>query len=176
MVRAVLHDTGCRPEWIELEMTESLLIDSRGQVASILAELRQLGFTLAIDDFGTGYSALGYLTRFPITTLKIDRSFVAEVATQPTRAGIVRAVVGMGQSLGLELVAEGVEDAEQATALRQMGCHLAQGWLYGRPVPRAEFEHLHGVTPSAETQAPPEVRAAPAPAAFAAPQPQALPA
>jgi len=143
MVRAVLHDSGCRPEWIELEMTESLLIDSRGQVAAILAELRQLGFTLAIDDFGTGYSALGYLTRFPITTLKIDRSFVNEVATQPARAGIVRAVVGMGHSLGLELVAEGVEDADQAAALRQMGCHLAQGWLYGRPVPRAEFERLH---------------------------------
>jgi len=153
MVRAVLHDTGCRPEWIELEMTESLLIDSRGQVGSILAELRQLGFTLAIDDFGTGYSALGYLTRFPITTLKIDRSFVAEVATQPARAGIVRAVVGMGQSLGLELVAEGVEDADQAAALRQMGCHLAQGWLYGRPVPRGEFERLHGVNPAAEPSA-----------------------
>ncbi|HNB45346.1 MAG TPA: EAL domain-containing protein [Burkholderiaceae bacterium] len=165
MVRAVLHDSGCRPEWIELEMTESLLIDSRGQVASILAELRQLGFTLAIDDFGTGYSALGYLTRFPITTLKIDRSFVAEVATQPTRAGIVRAVVGMGQSLGLELVAEGVEDAEQAAALRQMGCHLAQGWLYGRPVPRGDFERLHGLTP------------APATTAAAMPrEPQALPA
>lgn len=143
MVRSVLHDSGCRPEWIELEMTESLLIDSRGQVGEILVELRKLGFTLAIDDFGTGYSALGYLTRFPITTLKIDRSFVNEVATQPARAGIVRAVVGMGHSLGLELVAEGVEDADQAAALRQMGCHLAQGWLYGRPVPRAEFERLH---------------------------------
>jgi diguanylate cyclase (GGDEF)-like protein/PAS domain S-box-containing protein len=150
MVRAVLHDTACRPEWIELEMTESLLIDSRGQVGEILVELRKLGFTLAIDDFGTGYSALGYLTRFPITTLKIDRSFVGEVATHPARASIVRAVVAMGHSLGLELVAEGVEDADQAAALRQMGCHLAQGWLYGRPVPRDDFERLHAVLPSPE--------------------------
>ncbi|MCK6425536.1 MAG: EAL domain-containing protein [Burkholderiaceae bacterium] len=142
-VRAVLHDTGCRAEWIELEMTEGLLIDSRGQVAAVLAELRRLGFSLAIDDFGTGYSALGYLTRFPISTLKIDRSFVADLIGRPERAGIVRAVVGMGRSLGLELVAEGVEEAAQAEALRLMGCHLAQGWLYGRPLPRQDFERVH---------------------------------
>jgi len=138
-----MHETGCRPEWIELEITESLLIDTRGQVSEILAELSRLGFTLAIDDFGTGYSALGYLTRFPISTLKIDRSFVNEVATHPARASLVRAIVAMGHSLQLELVAEGVETHEQVQVLREMGCQLAQGWLYGRPQARALFEAAH---------------------------------
>jgi diguanylate cyclase (GGDEF)-like protein/PAS domain S-box-containing protein len=143
MVRAVMHETGCRPEWLELEITESLLIDTRGQVSEILTELSRLGFTLAIDDFGTGYSALGYLTRFPISTLKIDRSFVNEVATHPARASLVRAIVAMGHSLQLELVAEGVETTAQAQVLREMGCQLAQGWLYGRPQARALFEAAH---------------------------------
>ena len=147
-VRAALRDTGCRSEWIELEMTESLLIDSRGQVGETLAELRALGFTLAIDDFGTGYSALGYLTRFPITTLKIDRSFVSDMTNQPAHAGIVRAVVAMGHSLGLELVAEGVETAEQAQALDALHCAYAQGWHFGRPMPRERFESVYQLAPA----------------------------
>jgi EAL domain-containing protein (putative c-di-GMP-specific phosphodiesterase class I) len=109
-------------------------------VSEILTELSRLGFTLAIDDFGTGYSALGYLTRFPISTLKIDRSFVKEVDTHPARASLVRAIVAMGHSLQLELVAEGVETSAQAQVLCEMGCQLAQGWLYGRPQPGAVFE------------------------------------
>jgi len=142
-VRAALQETGCQPEWIELELTESLLLDERGKVQDMLQELRALGFTLAIDDFGTGYSALGYLTRFPITTLKIDRSFTQDITTKPERAGIVRAIVSMGHSLQLELVAEGVETREQADFLNNLGCHLAQGWLYGRPLPRHDFEQRH---------------------------------
>ncbi len=142
-VRKTLDDTGCRPQWIELELTESLLIDSRGQVAETLEHLRDMGFTLAIDDFGTGYSALSYLTRFPIHTLKIDRSFVSDMTTQPARMSIVRAVVALGHSLGLELVAEGVETAEEAQVLAGLRCHHAQGWHFGRPVPRAVFEQKH---------------------------------
>ncbi len=140
MVCNVMVETGCRPEWIELEITESLLLDSRGQVAEVLVDLREMGFTLAIDDFGTGYSALSYLTRFPIGTLKIDRSFVNEVASHPEREAIVRAIVSMGHSLHLDLVAEGVETEAQARVLQALGCHLAQGWLYGRPMARAAFE------------------------------------
>jgi len=145
MVCDVLVQTGCRPEWIELEITESLLLDSRGQVAEVLLDLRDMGFTLAIDDFGTGYSALGYLTRFPIGTLKIDRSFVNEVASHPEREAIVRAIVSMGHSLKLNLVAEGVETQAQAAVLQGLGCSLAQGWLYGRPMARATFEQVHGL-------------------------------
>ncbi|MEY8878242.1 MAG: putative bifunctional diguanylate cyclase/phosphodiesterase [Leptothrix sp. (in: b-proteobacteria)] len=142
-VRAALQETGCQPAWIELELTESLLLDERGKVQEVLQELRALGFTLAIDDFGTGYSALGYLTRFPLTTLKIDRSFTQDITTKPDRAGIVRAIVSMGHSLQLELVAEGVETREQADFLNGLGCHLAQGWLYGKPLPRHDFEQRH---------------------------------
>lgn len=140
MVCNVMVETGCRPEWIELEITESLLLDSRGHVAEVLVDLREMGFTLAIDDFGTGYSALSYLTRFPIGTLKIDRSFVNEVASHPEREAIVRAIVSMGHSLHLDLVAEGVETEAQAQVLQSLGCHLAQGWLYGRPMAREAFE------------------------------------
>ncbi len=141
-VRHALEDTGCRPEWIELEITERLLLDDRGQAEDTLHRLRAMGLTLAIDDFGTGYSALGYLTRFPIGTLKIDKSFMRDITTRADRAGVVRAIISMGHSLRLGLVAEGVETEEQARFLREQGCELAQGWLYGRPVPRDEFDAL----------------------------------
>lgn len=143
MVCDAIVQTGCRPEWIELEITESLLLDSRGEVGEVLAGLREMGFTLAIDDFGTGYSALGYLTRFPIGTLKIDRAFVSGVVGDRQREAIVRAIVSMGHSLQLALVAEGVETTAQAEVLQTLGCRLAQGWLYGRPVTRAAFEQQH---------------------------------
>jgi diguanylate cyclase (GGDEF)-like protein len=141
-VREALKSTGCRPEWIELELTESLLLDERGRILDILRDLRKMGFTLAIDDFGTGYSALGYLTRFPITTLKIDRSFTQDITVKPERAAIVRAIVSMGHSLSLEMVAEGVETREQARFLQALNCQLAQGWHYGRPMTRAAFDAM----------------------------------
>jgi EAL domain-containing protein (putative c-di-GMP-specific phosphodiesterase class I) len=154
-VRAALTETGCRAEWIELELTESLLLDERGKVQDTLQELRAMGFTLAIDDFGTGYSALGYLTRFPISTLKIDRSFIQDITTKPERASIVRAIISMGHSLQLDLVAEGVETREQAVFLNELGCHLAQGWLYGRPIPQLDFETKHLGAPALSTAAEP---------------------
>ena len=142
-VRDALDASACRPEWIELEITERLLLDERNQAEDILNGLRALGLTLAIDDFGTGYSALGYLTRYPIGTLKIDKSFMRDITTRPDRAGIVRAIILMGHSLKLGLVAEGVETEEQAAFLREQGCELAQGWLYGRPMPPQAFgEHV----------------------------------
>jgi diguanylate cyclase (GGDEF)-like protein len=142
-VRDALDASACRPEWIELEITERLLLDERSQAEDILNGLRALGLTLAIDDFGTGYSALGYLTRYPIGTLKIDKSFMRDITTRTDRAGIVRAIILMGHSLKLGLVAEGVETEEQAAFLREQGCELAQGWLYGRPMPLTAFgEHV----------------------------------
>ena len=141
-VSSALADTGCRPEWIELEITERLLLDERGHAEETLNSLRALGLTLAIDDFGTGYSALGYLTRFPIGTLKIDKSFMRDITVRADRAGVVRAIISMGHSLQLGLVAEGVETEEQARFLREQGCELAQGWLYGRPMPAEAFGRL----------------------------------
>lgn len=141
-VTSALTRTGCRPEWIELEITERLLLDERGQAGETLDGLRAMGLTLAIDDFGTGHSALSYLTRYPISTLKIDKSFMRDITTRRDQAGVVRAIISMGHSLQLGLVAEGVETEEQARFLREQGCELAQGWLFGRPMPRHDFTAL----------------------------------
>ncbi|WP_310461773.1 EAL domain-containing protein [Sphaerotilus sp.] len=141
-VTTALARTGCRAEWIELEITERLLLDERGQAGETLDGLRAMGLTLAIDDFGTGHSALSYLTKYPISTLKIDKSFMRDITTRTDQAGVVRAIISMGHSLQLGLVAEGVETTEQANFLREQGCELAQGWLFGRPMPRSEFTAL----------------------------------
>jgi diguanylate cyclase (GGDEF)-like protein len=141
-VTTALARTGCRAEWIELEITERLLLDERGQAGDTLDGLRAMGLTLAIDDFGTGHSALSYLTKYPISTLKIDKSFMRDITTRTDQAGVVRAIISMGHSLQLGLVAEGVETEEQADFLREHGCELAQGWLFGRPMPRSEFTTL----------------------------------
>lgn len=141
-VTSALSRTGCRPEWIELEITERLLLDERGQAGETLDGLRAMGLTLAIDDFGTGHSALSYLTKYPISTLKIDKSFMRDITTRSDQAGIVRAMISMGHSLQLGLVAEGVETPEQARFLHEHGCELAQGWLFGRPMPRKDFTAL----------------------------------
>jgi diguanylate cyclase (GGDEF)-like protein len=141
-VTSALERTGCRPEWIELEITERLLLDERGQAGETLDGLRAMGLTLAIDDFGTGHSALSYLTKYPISTLKIDKSFMRDITTRADQAGVVRAMISMGHSLQLGLVAEGVETEEQACFLREHGCELAQGWLFGRPMPRHDFTAL----------------------------------
>ena len=141
-VTSALSRTGCRPEWIELEITERLLLDERGQAGETLDGLRAMGLTLAIDDFGTGHSALSYLTKYPISTLKIDKSFMRDITTRSDQAGIVRAMISMGHSLQLGLVAEGVETPEQARFLREHGCELAQGWLFGRPMLRKDFTAL----------------------------------
>lgn len=142
VLSTVLHETACQPEWIELEITESLLIDDRDDVRAILKQLEQMGFTLAIDDFGTGYSALAYLTRFPIHTVKIDRSFICEITSNKISSELVKAIISMASALSLELVAEGVETDEQATMLATMGCSLAQGYLYSRPVPKKQIDAL----------------------------------
>jgi diguanylate cyclase (GGDEF)-like protein len=139
-VQAALEITGCRPEWLELEITESLLLGSHEDIRGNLRTLHELGVTIAIDDFGTGFSSLNYLTLFPISTLKIDRTFVRSIGQNEQMASLIRTIATLGHSLKMELVAEGVETEAQADFLRDVDCQLAQGWLYGRPVPQALFE------------------------------------
>ncbi|WPL18546.1 Bacteriophytochrome cph2 [Thiorhodovibrio winogradskyi] len=134
-VQAVLEREGVSPERIELEVTESMLMRHLDQVRSNLEALRNMGVCLAIDDFGSGYSSLRYLKRLPIHRLKIDRSFVEHLTQDANDDAIVRAVIVLGRSLGLAVLAEGVETRAQADFLATEGCHEVQGFLFGRPVP-----------------------------------------
>ncbi len=152
MVRQALEDTGCRSEWIELEITESLLLNDRVDIRSMLESLHGMGFTIAIDDFGTGYSALSYLTRFPVDTLKIDRSFIRELTTDRDSAVLAQAIVTLARSLRMEVVAEGVETPLQRDHLAAWGCHLAQGFHYSKPVPLNEFTALLAQWPHVGSQ------------------------
>lgn len=141
-VREALEATGCYPEWIELEITESLLLDEDCEALDMLKAFRSLGISIAIDDFGTGYSALSYLTRFPIDTLKIDQSFIRGITADRYSAELVKAILTLAHCLGYRVVAEGVETEEQAAFLQAHACEIAQGYLYGRPLPMQEFEAL----------------------------------
>ena len=125
---------------LDIEITESMLMDDIGQSIQVLQALRDLGCKVAIDDFGTGYSSLNYLSRLPADTLKIDQSFVALLALSPDTLSLVTNIIGLAHSLGLKVVAEGVEDEEQAKLLRLLRCDELQGYLLGRPIPLADFE------------------------------------
>ena len=140
MIQRVLADTGCNPAWLEFEITEGILLDNSIDIQQLLRDLRGIGLSFAIDDFGTGYSALGYLNRFPIDKLKIDRSFICNITVDRDAAELVKAIIAMSRSLRLDLVAEGVEDDAQESFLQAYGCQGAQGYFYGRPMPRAQFE------------------------------------
>jgi diguanylate cyclase (GGDEF)-like protein/hemerythrin-like metal-binding protein/PAS domain S-box-containing protein len=139
-VRTVLAKTGCRPEWIELEITESLLMVHKPEIIATLEVLDHMGISIAIDDFGTGYSALSYLTDFPVSTIKIDKSFIRDILSHKRNLELVKAIVSMGHALGLELVAEGVETGEQAACLDRLGCHVIQGYFYGKSMSIGAFE------------------------------------
>jgi len=141
-VCSILEETRCKPGWIELEITESLLLDERGEVLEILNTFRAIGISIAIDDFGTGYSSLSYLARFPIDTIKIDRSFTNRVAEGGHHAALVKAIISIAYSLKQQVVAEGVETLEQAAVLQAYGCHIAQGYMYSKPIPKSAFEAL----------------------------------
>ncbi len=146
-VKDILKETGLAPECLELEITESMVMENPERAAEILRELRAAGVQLAIDDFGTGYSSLSYLKRFPVNTIKIDRSFIQDVPADADDVAITDAVIAMGRSLRLGVVAEGVETAAQADFLRSHGCDLMQGYLISHPVPAAEmgrFLREHG--------------------------------
>lgn len=138
-LETLLEQYGLPPEALELELTESTMLEAGPETLTLLQELRGRGFTLAIDDFGTGYSSLAYLKNLPITALKIDRSFVRDLATQPGDCAIAAVIVTLGHCLGLTVIAEGVETAQQQEILLEHGCDYAQGYLFSRPLPAAEF-------------------------------------
>lgn len=138
-VMDALSTTGLAAELLELEITERLILDNSIETAQILRELDQHGVRLSVDDFGTGYSALSYLKSYPFDTLKIDKSFVQDVLKNPDDAALVSAIINMAHSMGLRLIAEGVEEEEQVQFLQKAGCDCAQGYLYSRPLPAIEF-------------------------------------
>jgi len=145
IVRAVsdiLEETRCPPAWLELEITESVVMESPEAAAETLHKLSAMGVHLSIDDFGTGYSSLSYLKRFPIDALKIDKSFVRDITVDPDDAAIAKAVIALAHSLKLDVIAEGVETAEQLGFLRAQDCDVIQGYFLSRPLPVDRFERF----------------------------------
>jgi diguanylate cyclase (GGDEF)-like protein/PAS domain S-box-containing protein len=142
MIAGILAETGLAPEYLELELTESTIMANRKDIKSILWELKRMGVSLAIDDFGTGYSSFSYLKHFPIDRIKIDRSFIREISTNPNDAAIARAIIAMSHSLGLKVIAEGVETKEQLDLLRSGNCDEIQGFYLKKPVPAEEVSPL----------------------------------
>ncbi len=135
----IVRSVACDPSWIELEVTETSLLHDLDAIRKVLHELRDIGFSVAIDDFGTGYSSLTHLKQFPIDTLKIDISFIADLETDPGDAAITEAIIGLARGLGLNVVAEGVGTKAQLDFLRQRGCHCFQGFWISHPLPPASF-------------------------------------
>ena len=141
-VAEILESSGILAGQLSLEITESALMRDPDDAILVLQRLRNLGLHLEIDDFGTGYSSLSYLQRFPVETLKIDRSFVEEMDRNSESVAIVRTIMGLGESLGLAVIAEGVERTAEAARLKTLGCHLGQGYLYGVPLPASALGYI----------------------------------
>jgi EAL domain-containing protein (putative c-di-GMP-specific phosphodiesterase class I) len=134
LIRRILQETGLAPQYLELELTESLLLADAEVTLSVIRELKAIGVTLAIDDFGTGYSSFSYLKRFRVSKLKIDRSFIRDVAVSPDDAAITAAIISMAKSLRLKVIAEGVEDEAQMLFLRSHQCDEIQGYYFSKPL------------------------------------------
>ena len=141
-VSAILLEHDLSHEFLELEITESMVMHNPDQVVDMLKNMEKMGIKTSLDDFGTGYSSLSYLKRFPIYKLKVDQSFVRGLPGDEDDAAITRAIIGMGKSLGLRVIAEGVETREQLEFLRAEGCDEIQGYLFSKPIPADEFEKL----------------------------------
>jgi EAL domain-containing protein (putative c-di-GMP-specific phosphodiesterase class I) len=141
-VAAIVGQYGLPPEQLVLELTESSLVEDPDQAVRRLRELRLLGIRLAIDDFGTGYSSLGYLQRYPVEILKVHRAFVAELGRGSDEPTLAKAIFELARHLGMQTIAEGVEEAEQLAALRELGCAFAQGYHFARPLTADEFGAL----------------------------------
>jgi EAL domain-containing protein (putative c-di-GMP-specific phosphodiesterase class I) len=141
-VARALAESGLPPHKLIVEITESVMLDAEDRLESDLATLKAMGCVLAVDDFGRGYSSLAYLARLPVDILKLDREFFAEIERDERAAALVSAIVELGHTLGMDVVAEGVETTGQLVALRGMQCRYVQGWLFGRPMPLTELRLL----------------------------------
>lgn len=139
VVTRALKQADLAPEWLELEITESVMMGDIDRVVPLMTSLRDLGVKLSVDDFGTGFSSLTYLKRFPVQKLKIDQSFVRNIVTDPDDAAIANTIVRLGQSLNITVIAEGVETVEQLSVLRDLNCDEAQGYYFAKPLPPEEF-------------------------------------
>ena len=131
----MIRSTGIKPQRLELEVTETAMMQDRDRAAVILKQLTEMGISVAVDDFGTGYSNLSYLIDFSFQKLKIDRSFISRIDTDSNSGAVVSTIVGLSRALGVHAIAEGVETENQATMLRAAGCDVVQGYLFGRPAP-----------------------------------------
>lgn len=143
-IQRILHKTGINPQGLKIEITESVVMENAESASKVLFQLRELGMQLSVDDFGTGYSSLSYLHRFPINTLKVDKSFVTNMGVNGENCEIVRAIVTLAHSLGLDVVAEGIETKQQLTLLKNLGCEYGQGYLFSKPVDVATATTLLG--------------------------------
>jgi EAL domain-containing protein (putative c-di-GMP-specific phosphodiesterase class I) len=141
-VQTILWETALEARYLQLELTEGVLMEDAESTASVLQELKMMGVYLAVDDFGTGYSSLSYLRKFHIDVLKIDKYFVHQITAHPDNSAIVSAIINMGKSLKHVVVAEGVETQEQRAYLQTQSCAEGQGYLFSRPVPAPQFAHL----------------------------------
>jgi EAL domain-containing protein (putative c-di-GMP-specific phosphodiesterase class I) len=170
-IQEVLRETGLDPRSLKLEITESVVMDNIETATRTLEQLRELGVELGIDDFGTGYSSLSYLQRFPVGTLKIDRSFISRITESDGTAEIVRTIMKLAQALGMDVVAEGVETEQQRARLRALECESGQGYYFSKPMDSdaAESFFLSCFPPAGR---PPQTRSCgtpPAPPGSAAP-------
>jgi diguanylate cyclase (GGDEF)-like protein/PAS domain S-box-containing protein len=142
IVKRALSESGLDPKWLELELTETLMLDDSETTIKIMRTLKRLGVSLSLDDFGTGWSSLSYLRRFPIDRIKIDRSFLRDISSEPSAEAVVRSIMNLGRDLGLACVAEGVETPEQLNYFRKQKCQEVQGFLYSPAIPEAECREL----------------------------------
>ena len=140
IIRSALKNSGLRPQRLEIEITESVLLERALENHAFIERLKSIGISLALDDFGTGYSSLGYLTAFPFNKIKIDKSFIADLTRNYKSTAIISSIVTLARGLDMSVTAEGVETREQFERLKSLGVNFAQGYLMGRPVPIDELE------------------------------------
>ena len=148
LVERILVETGCKPQWLTLELTENLMVGQPENIRRVFGHLRQLGVGISIDDFGTGYSNLRYLESFPVSEIKIDKSFVHDAAHSAAKRVIIEAVVKLGAALDIRVLAEGIETEAERGIMHALGCSLGQGYLFAMPTDELGLQRLLDDEPS----------------------------